>query len=220
MSGRLDTLTNQVQMRLETLNNIQKDWEGMPLDQKRGAMSRYRREINTIQNNITEMERLIQILPVREREFFATDLAQCRDEFRNKSDAMPRYQQELEKLIQEEEERKANGVDEDLALQDLEDANTALGDLRQAAKIGQNVLDTQDHISSTLADDRGRLQNVDNNLDVIDNEAEKGYKRGSRMYRRQLIMTIGLWLFVVLFAGFAAAGVWFWGKKKGYWSKK
>ena len=219
MSGRLDTLTNQVQMRLDTLNNIQKDWESMPLEQKRGAMSRYRRELNTIQNNITEMERLIQIMPVREREFFAADLAQCRDDYRNKSDALPSYQEELERLIQEDEEKRLNGVDEDLALQDLEKAQGALADLQQATKIGQEVLDTQDHIASTLADDRGRLKNVDNNLDAIDNEAEKGFKRGSRMYKRQILITTCIWFLVVIFAGFAALGVWFWGKKKGFWSK-
>jgi hypothetical protein len=77
--GCFGQLLNQVQGYIENLENQGQEFPPMPtLNQKRQAIAMSNRDFRTMQNSLTEMERLIQTMPLRDRESFAQDLRSCR----------------------------------------------------------------------------------------------------------------------------------------------
>jgi chromosome segregation ATPase len=194
-SGRFDQLLAQVQGRIETLENQAREFSSMStLDQKRQTVARSRRDFATMQNNLTEMERLIQTMPLRDRDFFAQDLGSCRESINQLKDTFQALEVELERLIKEEEDRiAAGGLDADLVESNRQKIGGVMDSINLAMKTNQDTLRTQEHTMGTLQDDRARLGNINGNLDVIDNEADKGFARAGRMLRRALLNGVVTW---------------------------
>ncbi|KAH0793585.1 hypothetical protein GPJ56_002632 [Histomonas meleagridis] len=188
MSNRFDSLLNQVQTRLEVLENTASEFGSMKLDQKRQAVSRSRREIQTIRNNLAEMARLIQTMPQRDKEFFQTDLTSCQDSFQQiqvRYDALnDALQKEIESAKQAGEE---GGIDEDLARSNHQKGMEILATLNNTIATNKDTLNTQEHTKNTLAEDRKLLEHTSDNLYQIDNEADKGLAAAGRMIKRGLM---------------------------------
>lgn len=202
MSGnRFDTLLSQVQTRLEVLENTSKNFPTMSLDNKRQAMSRSKRDITTLQNNLNEMARLIQTMPQRDKEFFQSDLNDCHDSFAEIQDQFKAMDEELQRLLVEEREHPTEGLDADLVAENNARAKNILADLNGTLAIGKDTIATQEHTKGTLAEDRILLQHTSDNLYEIDNEAEKGYKAAGRMVMRGLMnkgITWGICVLLVI----------------------
>lgn len=200
-SGRFDTLLNQVQGRIEALENISKDFGSMPtLDQKRQSMARSKRDFTTMQNNLAEMERLIQTMPVRDREFFSGDLASCRESISQLKRTFEALDVQLQKEIEEEEERIKNGgdLDADLVESNRRKIGNVMANINAAVGSGKDTLKTQEQTMSTLQEDRALINNVNNNLDDIDNEAAKGLAKAGAMIRRAICTGCLTWTVNVL----------------------
>jgi chromosome segregation ATPase len=199
-SGRFDQLLTQVQGRIETLENQAREFSSMStLDQKRQTVARSKRDFTTMQNNLTEMERLIQTMPLRDREFFSQDLGSCRESINQLKDTFGGLEVELQRLIKEEEDRiKAGGLDADLVESNRQKIGGVMDTINLAMKTNQDTLKTQEHTMGTLQDDRARLGNVNQNLDTIDNEADKGLARAGRMLKRALMNGVVTWTSNVL----------------------
>jgi hypothetical protein len=74
-NGLFDELLNQVQELIENLENQAQEFPTMPtLYQKCQAIAMSNRDFWTMQNSLTEMEDLIQTMPLRDGEFFAQAL--------------------------------------------------------------------------------------------------------------------------------------------------
>jgi hypothetical protein len=72
--------------------------------------------------------------------------------------------------------------------------------LNTGISINKDTIQSQEHTTAVLADDRQRLGNIENNLTVIDAEADKGLARAARMFLRQICMGWGAWIIVILLA--------------------
>jgi chromosome segregation ATPase len=217
-TGRFDQLLNQVQGRIENLENQAQEFPTMPsLDQKRQAIARSNRDFNTMQNSLTEMERLIQTMPLRDREFFAQDLTGCRTAI---SELKTRYEaldEQLQQLIREEEARiAAGGLDAELVESNRQKAAGVMDNLNFAIATGNDTLRTQEHTMGTLAEDRALLGHVNANLDTIDNEADTGLARASRMFRRAMLNGVVTWIInILLFIILAVVLAWKFGLLEG-----
>ena len=188
MSGnRFDSLLTQVQTRLEVLENTANEFPSMSLDQKRQAMSRSRRDITTLQNNLAEMGRLIQTMPQRDKEFFQADLNSSHDSFTQIQSRYNALNEELQKLILEEREKPQGGLDADLVMANNAKQKDILANLNGVIAINKDTISTQDHTKNTLAEDRKLLEHTNDNLYQIDNEADKGLAAAGRMIKRGLL---------------------------------
>ena len=199
--GRFDTLLNQVQGRIEALENISKDFPKMPtLDQKRQSMARSKRDFTTMNNNLAEMERLIQTMPVRDREFFAGDLASCRESISELKRTFEALDVQLQKEIKEEEEKMKNGGDLDAEL--VESTRRKMGGvlmgLNDIAATSKDTIKAQEQTKSTLQEDRSILGNVNNNAHKIDDLADSGLKKAGRMLKRAICTGCLTWTINVL----------------------
>lgn len=200
--GRFDTLLNQVQSRIETLENISNEFGRMgSLDQKRGAIARSQRDFTTIQNNITEMERLIQTMPVRDREFFSTDLDQCKESRDNLKQTYKKLDEQLQIEIANAKAREAEGLDSELVQRNKEKGLGVLGTLNATVAVNQDTINTQENTKATLAEDRALFNKIDNNLTDIDGEAEKGFKAGGRMMVKAIINGFASYVIIVILLG-------------------
>ena len=205
MSGnRFDSLLSQVQTRIEVLENTAKNFPTMSLDSKRQAMSRSKRDMTTLQNNLNEMARLIQTMPQRDKEFFQADLNESHDAFAEIQERYKAMDEELQRLIVEEREKPSEGLDADLVAENNAKAKNILADLNGTLAVGKDTIATQEHTKGTLAEDRVLLQHTSDNLFEIDNEAEKGYKAAGRMLMRGLMskgITWGICVLLIIILG-------------------
>ncbi|OHT10119.1 hypothetical protein TRFO_20774 [Tritrichomonas foetus] len=211
MSGRFETLSNQVQSRLETLERVSKEYGAMrDLDQKRQVVTRSKRDITTLQNNLMEMGRLIQTMPQRDREFFKTDLEQFQEQYDQIKQAFVGIDKQLQEDIKKAEEEGENGgLDAELLQKNKQGALNILGMMNNIQAVNKDTIKTQDHSKDTLAEDRALLNNVSNNLDAIDGEAAKGLARGSAMLRRGIMNGILSWALAIFFiAAFVVSFYW------------
>lgn len=211
MTGRFETLSNQVQSRLDALDNVVSDYPKLQsLDQKRQVVSRSKRDIQTLQNNLMEMGRLIQTMPQRDRDFFKADLENYQDQF----DGMKTTFSGIDKQLQDEiakaaEDAENGGLDEELLMKNKQGALNVLSQISGVIAVNNDTIKTQENSKSTLAEDRSLLNNVSNNLDDIDNEAEKGLSRGSRMARRAIMNGILSWTLAAVFiVAFVVVVIW------------
>lgn len=202
MTGRFETLSNQVQSRLDALDNVVNEYSKLQtLDQKRQVVSRAKRDIQTLQNNLMEMGRLIQTMPQRDRDFFKADL----DNYQGQYDGMKTTFAGIDKQLQDEIAKAAEdaengaGLDEELLMKNKQGALNVLSQISGVIAVNNDTIKTQENSKSTLAEDRNLLNNISNNLDDIDNEAEKGLSRGSRMARRAIMNGILSWTLACVF---------------------
>lgn len=203
-SGRFDTLLNQVQGKIEALNNISNDFNNMPsLDKKRQAVARSKRDFTTMQNNCREMERLIQTMPVRDREFFSSDLSQCQEEIERLSVRFEALDAELQKLIAEEEERIRNGegLDPELAEATRKLGQSAMSKMNVALGLGNTIIAGQNKQKEMLAEDMQRLDNISNNVDRTQQLADTGLAKAKAMFKRALIQGFCSWAMDVILLG-------------------
>jgi hypothetical protein len=204
-SSRFDQLLTQVQGRIETLENQAREFSSRSsLDQKRQTVARSKRDFATMQNNLTEMERLIQTMPMRDRDFYVQDLSSCRESVNQLRETFAGLEVELERLIKEEEARvQAGGLDADLVESNRQKLGGVMALVNTAIRVNQDTMKTQDHTMATLQDDRATLGHVNRTIDGIDDEAATGLARGKRMFRRALLngcitWTINVLLFLIL----------------------
>ena len=146
------------------------------------------------------MERLIQTMPVRDREFFSGDLASCRESISQLKRTFEALDVQLQKEIEEEEERIKNGgdLDADLVESNRRKIGNVMANINAAVGSGKDTLKTQEQTMSTLQEDRGLINNVNNNLDDIDNEAAKGMAKAGAMIRRAICTGCLTWTVNVL----------------------
>ncbi|EAY13776.1 hypothetical protein TVAG_467910 [Trichomonas vaginalis G3] len=199
--SRFDTLLNQVQSKLDTLENAKDEYPTMELDQKKTAVSRGLRDLNTINNNITEMERLIQTMPMRDREFFTQDIVTCRDTYKTLVPAYAKMDEETKRLILIAEQQKRDGVDQDTLNRTAAKLDNANSNLSKAIGLGGQVLNGQEKSMNTLAQDRQALGRIDNGVDNIIDETGKANKLSDEMIRRNKCINAITWIMVVIFLG-------------------
>jgi ferritin len=207
-SGRFDQLLAQVQGRIETLENQAREFSSksanVSLDQKRQTVARSKRDFATMQNNLTEMERLIQTMPKRDRDFFIQDLTSCRESVNQLKETFAGLEVELQRLIKEEEDRiKAGGLDADLVEANRQKIGSGMAQINAISRINQDTMKTQDHTMATLQEDRTIQGHIAQTLEDIDDEAATGLARGGRMLRRALLNGVVTWtinflLFLIL----------------------
>mgnify|MGYP001155918006 CR=1 FL=1 len=211
MTGRFETLSNQVQSRLDTLERTIKEYDSLQLlDQKKQVVSRSKRDIQTIQNNLLEMGRLIQTMPQRDRDFFKTDLEDAQNTFDSLKTDFSGVEAKLQDEIKKAEEAGANGgLDEELLMKNKQGAINVLASISSIMAVNNNTIKTQENSKNTLAEDRSLLNNVENNLTDIDGEANKGLERGKRMARRAIMNGVLSWTLACLFiALFVVVVIW------------
>lgn len=211
MTGRFETLSNQVQSRLDTLERTIKEYDSLQLlDQKKQVVSRSKRDIQTIQNNLLEMGRLVQTMPQRDRDFFKTDLEDAQNTFDSLKTDFSGVEAKLQDEIKKAEEAGANGgLDEELLMKNKQGAINVLANISSIMAVNNNTIKTQENSKNTLAEDRSLLNNVDNNLTDIDGEAHKGLERGKRMARRAIMNGVLSWTLACLFiALFVVVVIW------------
>ena len=212
--SRFDTLLNQVQSRLDTLETTGDELKSptvdqtMPLDQQKSAVSRGLRELNQCQSNITEMERLIQTMPMRDREFFTQDIVSCRDTHRKLVADYNKYDEEVKRKVLLWQARVNQGLDGDMIARTGQKLDAANSNLDKAIAIGGDVLNGMDHAQSTLASDREALGRIDKNVDNIIAETEKANGLTNSMLGRALCNGILSWIIVVILLGLIALFVW------------
>lgn len=212
MTGRFETLSNQVQSRLDALDNVVSEYPKLQtLDQKRQVVSRAKRDIQTLQNNLMEMGRLIQTMPQRDRDFFKADLENYQGQYDGMKTTFAGIDKQLQDEIAKAAEDAANGegLDEELLMKNKQGALNVLSQISGVIAVNNDTIKTQENSKSTLAEDRSLLNNVSNNLDDIDNEAEKGLSRGSRMARRAIMNGILSWTLAAVFiVAFVVVIIW------------
>jgi len=196
--SRFDTLLNQVQSRLGSLENTKDEFEQMTLDQKRQTIQRSKREIDQIQNNITEMERLIQTMPMRDRQFFTKDLLTFRDSHREMIGIFANFENEVQRLTLLEKAKKEESLNREQLERDNQRLSGLNSNLSKATELASDTLATQDNTMSVLAEDREILGHIDNNLDIIDEEADTGLAHASKLLRNACFNGFLTWTIVVL----------------------
>jgi hypothetical protein len=197
--GRFDTLLSQVQARLEALETLTTGMPTAPADTLRTSLVQGKRHLVTIENNVKEMERLIQTMPLRDREFFQADLVACRDGLSQQKARMDALEPEVRRRIAEDVKRRQElGPDIDLVMGTRDGIDQLQATLNNGIAINKDTIQSQEHTTAVLADDRQRLGHIQSNLDVIDGEAEKGFGRAARMLIRQVCMGWGAWLIDIL----------------------
>ena len=210
MSARFETLSQQVQSRLDTLERVSKEYATMGvLDQKRQVVARSKRDIETLQNNLMEMGRLIQTMPQRDRDFFKTDLDDFQEQYDQIKKDFVAIDAKLQDEIKKAEEQGEDGLDAELLAANRVNGLNVLAQLGTIIAVNKDTIKTQEHSKDTLAEDRKLLNNVENNLNDIDNEADKGFQRGARMLRRGIMNGILAWFLAIFFiAAFAVSFYW------------
>ena len=210
MSARFETLSQQVQSRLDTLERVSKEYATMGvLDQKRQVVARSKRDIETLQNNLMEMGRLIQTMPQRDRDFFKTDLDDFQEQYDQIKKDFVAIDAKLQDEIKKAEEQGEDGLDAELLAANRVNGLNVLAQLGSIIAVNKDTIKTQEHSKDTLAEDRKLLNNVENNLNDIDNEADKGFQRGARMLRRGIMNGILAWFLAIFFiAAFAVSFYW------------
>lgn len=218
--SRFDTLLNQVQGKLDTCENIKDEFPTMELDQKKSSVSRGLRDLNNINNNITEMERLIQTMPARDREFFSQDIITCRDSHKTLMAAFAKMDEETKRLILIAEANKRNGADQDTLNRTAAKLDNANSNLAKAIGLGGQVLAGQDKAMNTLQSDRQALGRIDNNVDNIIDETGKANALSNEMIRRMKCINCIVWILVLIFAGVLGVLIWMRITKKLFFKNK
>lgn len=177
--------------------------------QKKAAVSRALRELNNCQGNITEMERLIQTMPVRDREFFTEDVVACRDSQKQLLAEFNKFDEEVKRLILIEEAQRNQGLDGDLARRTNQQLTAANSNFDKAIGIGGQVIDGQNRAMGTLLEDREHLKNIDNTTDKIIDETEKANKFANTMLGRAFFNGFIAWIIVGILAVTDGALIWF-----------
>ena len=195
---RFDTLLNQVQRRLETIENMCDEFSQISLDQKKQTIPKGNRELQIVQTNISEMEKLIQTMPMRDREFFTEDLLNCRDSHSKLTNKIKEFDEEVQRLILLDKAKREESLNREQLERDNQILTGIHDNLELEKKLGSDTLSTKDETLNTLAEDREHLENIDTNIDIIDEEAEKGLAAAGRMLKRAFFNGCITWSIVIL----------------------
>lgn len=198
--SRFDALLSQVHSRLDQLDNTKDEFESYDLEQKKNAVSRGLRELNQCQNNITEMDRLIQTMPMRDREFFTQDIKTCRESHKALLQAYNKMDEEVKRLILIAEAQKRSGADQDLLNRTAAKLDNANSNLSKAIGLGGQVIAGQEKAMNTLQEDRQALVRIDRNVDNIIDETSKANKLANSMLGRACLNGCLAWIIVFLLA--------------------
>jgi Mg2+ and Co2+ transporter CorA len=89
---------------VSSLENRANDFSTMPaLDQKRQVIAGSNREFSTMQDSLTSMQRVIKMIPLRNREPFEQTVARCRKVITELRARFAPVDEELQRLIRDEE---------------------------------------------------------------------------------------------------------------------
>ena len=202
--SRFDSLLNQVQSRLDTLETSAEELKKpdidtlMPLETQKSTVSRGLRELNQCAGNITEMERLIQTMPMRDREFFTQDIVTCRDTHKKLQAEYNKFDEEVKRKVLLAQAQKNQGLDGDMVARTGQKLDAANSNLDKAIGIGGQVLDGMDHAQNVLAEDREALGRINKNVDNIMAETDKANGFANSMMGRMLCNGIISWIIVAL----------------------
>ncbi|EAY08541.1 hypothetical protein TVAG_487680 [Trichomonas vaginalis G3] len=196
--SRFDALLNQVQSKLDQLENAKEEFESYDLEQKKNTVSRGLRELNQCQNNIMEMDRLVQTMPMRDREFFVQDIATCKSSHKNLLVAYNKLDEEVKRLILIDEAQRNSGVDQDSLNRTAAKLDNANQNLSEAISLGGKVIAGQEKAMNTLAEDRQALVRIDKNVDNIMDETSKANKLANSMCGRACLNGSLAWIIALL----------------------
>lgn len=202
--SRFDSLLNQVQSRLDTLETSAEELKKpdidtlMPLETQKSTVSRGLRELNQCAGNITEMERLIQTMPMRDREFFTQDIVSCRDMHKKLQAEYNKFDEEVKRKVLLAQAQKNQGLDADMVARTGQKLDAANSNLDKAIGIGGEVLDGMDHAQDVLQQDREALGRINTNVDNIMAETDKANGFANSMIGRAFCNGIISWIIVVL----------------------
>ena len=185
--SRFDSLLNQVQNRLDVLESSKDQYPNVDLDRQKTLVSHGLRDLNQCQGNITEMERLIQTMPMRDREFFKQDIDSCRESHKQLLAEFNKMDEEVKRNVLLAKKNRDQGLDMDLVARTGQKLDATNSNLDKAINIGGNVVNGLNKAQGTLASDREALGRIDANVDNVIAETQKANGIANGLKFRQFI---------------------------------
>lgn len=200
-SRRFDGLLAQTHGRLDALQVISQEWPGIKvLDDRREAMARWNRDRRTVNNDCLEMERLIQMMPPKDRDFCESDRDDCRLKLENLEVQFAAFDEQLKAQIAELKSRPPD-FDEEYDRETRNIKRSGGNKMAAALAIGNSVLNEQNKAQNMLAEDRQIMENIDGNLDNIDGHVATSGARARAMLIRAFCQGCFVWMVNVLLTG-------------------
>lgn len=181
MVAQIDSHKDVIQQKLDRL-------KAAPPNSKSGLVSELNGDLENFRNEIKQLNNKLQRAPQSDRQFYAEDV-------QNFQNAEQRFTDEVkrEAVIGETERRNQEQLQTN-----AQKSAEAVDNLDEAIRLGNKTNNTLAATQATLADDRKRLEHIDQNVDKIDQEAEKGNSTAKDMLKRQCFNGCIMWTIVVL----------------------
>lgn len=196
--SRFDSLLNQVQTRIDQLESMHAEYPQYNLQQKKYCVTSGIKDLNQCQGYLSEMEKLLLSMPMRDRNFFSDDVSSVKNDINRLRDIYEKYETEVKREVLLEEAQKNQGLDLDTVQRTNANLKNANKNLDDALNIGQGILESQDKVKETIVDDRKHLENIDNNVDGVIGEADIASHRLREMAKTACLNGTCSWFFTVV----------------------
>ena len=186
----IDNVIQDIQNHLDTLDNSIKRYNTADSSSKGSLVQRMQTEIQTLEQKIPQVKKMIQSVGGDEAEVYEEDVKSIISDFET-------FKAQYSKINQEynsNREYAQKNVQQSEALRKFKEAKDDAHEINQV--LNQDLL--------TLDEDRQILSNIDSNVNDIGNEADKGLTRGKRMLRRACFHKMIGWIIVLILAALLA----------------
>ena len=190
ITDRLDDAIDEAQGMCQDISQGLDNIDTLPESQALGRLDDLERRNSSLQEKVRRMEDDTRRVPINARDYYEQEVAELKEQSNG--------------FAQRIREKKSSMGEPTVAPTQQQQTGAQIHEnLTAAIAVSKDTEATNEQTKATLQDDRQRLNNIDNNLTEVDEEAVTGTVRAKRIIRRIICHNVIAWIVCgVLFAIF------------------
>ena len=206
----IEQLDNDLTMADESVDVIQNDLirlDSLNYNERSNLSTSIEQKLSQLDQSITKMNNSVKNIPGDQRDYYNEEITRIRASY---TKMLSELRQKRQAMLNDPGYKQNQQLN-----QNLDTSNRVLNNLDEAIATGNDTLTTAQHTQNVLNEDRKLIENIDQNLDDIDMEADKGFTRAKRMLCRAVMNNILIWSVVVVLVALLGFSL-YWKLRKQY----